>query len=84
MNLASLPRDPSVQYTQHASKMGLKQATILVALAAFAIASPVVKRPHDEHPLTARQVAGCETQTAATQVSCIEACAGSPGCIVGW
>lgn len=62
--------------------MQLKHITTLFTLATFTLASPVVK--HDDHPLNARQVASCETQTAAEQVSCIEACAGAAGCIVGW
>ncbi|KAI7778114.1 hypothetical protein LA080_002614 [Diaporthe eres] len=65
--------------------MELKPVTILLTLATFTLASPVIQKlpEHDEHPLTARQIASCETQTAAAQVSCIEACSGSPGCIVG-
>lgn len=63
----------------------LKQASILLTLAALTVAWPVVQdSTNEDATLSVRQVASCETQTAAEQVSCIEACSGNPGCIVGW
>ncbi|KAJ0107071.1 hypothetical protein J7T55_006950 [Diaporthe amygdali] len=63
--------------------MQLQRIAMFVTLATFTSAAPVTQDiSQEEAPLTGRQIASCETQTAATQVACIQGCEGGAACIV--